>query len=400
MSASHHHQQANDLFEQGNAAFLAQDIQTALTLYQQAALLRPDSGLIWQNIAACYQALGQTDAMIQALETAVQRNPHADAARLNLAQAYLASYQLTHAQQHFFALLPNTTYRADAHFGLGVVLMRQGKWYAAQLELAEACQLRPHDVDAMVNLATCFMKQQDLSQAITLLQQVQAIAPDHAIANYRLAALTNTQVPLRAPADYIQALFDHYADYFDNALLSQLHYQVPERLFALWSDIKPSEPIERAYDLGCGTGLMGRLLVPLCQTLIGIDLSSRMLQQASLQQNYQQLILGDIMTVLPSLPPAHLLIAADTFCYFGDLSEVLSLCAKQLQTGGYLLFSTEHVDSGTYILQKNGRYQHSVAYLHHVAEQAGFAWVQHLTATLRQEQGSAVMGDCVALSKL
>jgi predicted TPR repeat methyltransferase len=416
-------QQAKSLFEQGNAAFLANDITSALDYYQQAAALRPDSGLVWQNIAACFQALGQPNAAIDALDMAVKRNPHAHEARLNLAQAYLETYQLGKAQLHFFALLQVPEHRADAHAGLGVVLMRQGKWYAAIEELAEASQARPSDVDTLINLATCHVKQQNITEAIALLTRAQSLAPDHAIANYRLAALTGTATPDRAPADYVKALFDHYADYFDKALLNHLHYRGPEQLMALLREAKiiPSPlslaesesgrsqgaspqrtqqasntPISLAYDLGCGTGLMGKLMAPWCQTLGGIDLSPRMLLEAEKLGCYQNLYLGDIITELANLPPANLLIAADTFCYFGDVTKLFQRLAAATQTHGYLLFSTEqlHEDGrGVYYLQKNGRYQHNVAYIKQVATQAGFSCVAHVTSDLRLEQGAQVIGD-------
>lgn len=423
-------EQANALFEQGNSAFLTNDFNQALDYYQQAAALRPDSGLIWQNIAACLQALNQPNAAIDALDMAVKRNPKAYDARLNLAQAYLETYQLGKAQLHFFALLQEPDYRADAHAGLGVILMRQGKWYAAILELTEASQRRPSDVDTLINLATCHVKQQNISEAISLLTRAHTLAPDHAIANYRLAALTGTDTPERAPADYVKALFDHYADYFDKALLNHLQYQGPEALMALLRDAKlgPSQEISSQtprfdciYDLGCGTGLMGRSLAPLCHTLVGIDLSPRMLLEAEKQGCYQALHLGDIMTILKTLPPADLLVAADTFCYLGELTALFQVLAAATKVGGYVLFSTEWLDTyghpkatdsapgnikssindieknpstnPPYHLQKNGRYQHSSAYIEKIASQAGFTRISHTTAQLRLEQGEPVRGD-------
>ncbi len=388
-----HIKTADMLFEQGNSAFLAQDISTALDYYQQAAALRPDSGLIWQNIAACLQALGQIEAAVDALDMAVKRNPNAHEARLNLAQAYLETYQLGKAQLHFFTLLQAPPYRADAHAGLGVLLMRQNKWYAAIEELEEASRMRPQDVDTLINLATCHIKQQNLTEAVRLLTQAHALAPSHPIVNYRLAALTGKDTPPCAPADYVRALFDHYADYFDTALINHLHYRGPEQLKQLLDNAQIETPIALAYDLGCGTGLMGRMIKPLCQTLIGIDLSPRMLVKAEAQGCYEALHHGDIIAVLATLPPANLLIAADTFCYTGDLAPLFEQMALSIQPHGYLLFSTEQLADGEYHLQQNGRYQHSVDYIHKLATQAGFRCITHHTANLRLEQGEAVVGD-------
>lgn len=386
-------EQAEAWFLQGNKAFLENNISEALHFYQQAASLRPDSGLVWQNIAACYQAQGNIESAIDALDMAVKRNPKAYDARLSLAQAYLEHYQLGKAQLHFFELLQIPEYRAASHAGLGVILMRQNKWYAAIDELTAAAKFCPDDLDTLVNLATCHMKQQHITEAISLLQQVKAKAPDHAIANYRLAALTGESVPDRAPSAYITALFDHYADYFDTALMQHLQYQGPEKLLKLWRKLEMQTKVALAYDLGCGTGLMGKMMAPYCEKMVGVDLSSRMLSQAEQQGCYHELYQGDLLMQLQALAPADLHIAADTFCYLGDLLDLIKLIARKTQAGGYLLFSTEHAASGTFHLQQNGRYQHSVAYMEELAKLTGFSCLQHETAVLRLEQGQEVFGD-------
>ena len=41
----------------------------------------------------------------------------------------------------------------------------------------------------------------------------------------------------------------------------------------------PGRPLD-VLDLGCGTGLMGAEIHPLARTLVGVDLSSQMLENA------------------------------------------------------------------------------------------------------------------------
>ena len=43
------------------------------------------------------------------------------------------------------------------------------------------------------------------------------------------------------------------------------------------------------------------------------------------------------------MPAQALIVAADVFCYFGQLDEVLALCRERLSPGGLLLFSVERM---------------------------------------------------------
>lgn len=394
MLAPEDYQRADLWFQQGNDAYQTRQWEQALACYQRACEYRPDSGLLWQNIAACYEALGQSNNCIQALETALDRNPKLHSVRYHLAQSYLNTYQLPKAQALFFALLPLPEYQADAHFGLGVILMRQNKWYAAQVELQAVLEIKPDFMEALINLATCYMKQQLTHEAIPLLKRVLTFSPSHSIAQYRLAALTGEQQPPRAPMEYVEALFDHYADYFDQALMGQLKYRVPERMKQLWQQAQTPAIIPLAYDLGCGTGLVGKLFSPLCKQLIGIDLSSRMIALAHESGHYQALYIGDILTELPKHPPGDLLLAGDLLCYFGDLAPVFSVLAQNLAPGGWLLCTTERGHhNATYHLQTNCRYQHHTDYVRLCATQAGLTCIQLESDILRQELGQAVIGD-------
>jgi len=76
-----------------------------------------------------------------------------------------------------------------------------------------------------------------------------------------------------APAEYVAKLFDGYADRFDEHLVEKLHYQTPSVLMEAISETVAKLgiggcsgsgaplPFKRCADLGCGTGLMGPLLV-------------------------------------------------------------------------------------------------------------------------------------------
>jgi predicted TPR repeat methyltransferase len=85
----------------------------------------------------------------------------------------------------------------------------------------------------------------------------------------------------RAPSEYVQQLFDQYAQKFDSHLVEVLSYSVPDKLAEL---LRPHAESSRAkwamLDLGCGTGLSGAAIAPYARELVGVDLSSKMLEKA------------------------------------------------------------------------------------------------------------------------
>ena len=54
----------------------------------------------------------------------------------------------------------------------------------------------------------------------------------------------------------VQALFDQYADSFDQELQEKLGYDTPAEAYALYKNIVSSSTITAVLDLGCGTGYL------------------------------------------------------------------------------------------------------------------------------------------------
>jgi predicted TPR repeat methyltransferase len=197
----------------------------------------------------------------------------------------------------------------------------------------------------------------------------------------------------KAPAGYIRALFDSYAERYDQHLLVQLNYAVPNLIRgAVGQRLDGSSPI--VADLGCGTGVCGPLLRPLAARLIGVDLSPAMLAKAERRKVYDELIEADLVAFL-GLYENHydLCIAADVFCYIGDLLPVVRAAAAALDEGGYFVFTVESIDKPGWVLQSTGRYAHQRAYVGSLACQTGFSIEQVDSATLRTQSGKPVAGD-------
>ena len=98
-------------------------------------------------------------------------------------------------------------------------------------------------------------------------------ADDDPIQAHERRVLTEPGID-RAPSDYVEALFDRFADRFDQQLVDNLGYDAP----ALLADrvAAHGQRFARVLDLGCGTGLAGPHLRRFQGRITGVDLSGGM----------------------------------------------------------------------------------------------------------------------------
>lgn len=306
--------------------------------------------------------------------------------------------QAINAYRTTIALQPG---HASAHNDLGAMLLLTGDLAEAEACFRQAIALNPHYVGAHNNLGGCLLKQGDRVGAIVAFEQVLKLEPDHAGARHlhdSLAGVTRD----RPPANYVEKLFDGYAEKFDQHLKGTLQYSMPARLYQLLAtQTTPPQAAWRLLDLGCGTGLVGVEFSRNTSELVGVDLSSAMLAKAAARGLYTRLLKGDLLTVLINEPPQsfEVVVAADVFVYLGRLDEVLADCCRLLSLSGYLAFSVESLDvpqSGDdaaihYQLNTTGRYAHSWPYLEKLATDIGFQVLIKTQIPVRVENSKPIL---------
>ena len=205
--------------------------------------------------------------------------------------------------------------------------------------------------------------------------------------------------PERAANRYVRALFDEYAERFEDHLVDDLRYVAPNLVFDIVSDRLGDKRL-RIADLGCGTGLCGPFFTPFAAEMVGVDLSPRMLQIAGQKECYDQLIESDIVNFLAAQDSVFdLCLAADVFVYFGHLDELFFAIANTLRHGGYLAFTVETTDKAGWVLQRNGRYAHSDDHVENCARSAGLQTVEQKSAVLRTQTDRPVDGTVWLLRK-
>ncbi|WP_270375692.1 class I SAM-dependent DNA methyltransferase [Marinicauda sp. Alg238-R41] len=198
------------------------------------------------------------------------------------------------------------------------------------------------------------------------------------------------------PAAFVELLFDQYAPRFETSLVGQLGYRGPELLFAQLASAGFTRA-QRALDLGCGTGLMGEVLRPHCGTLIGMDISQAMLDQARAKHVYDRLEKTDIAALEIAPDRYDLIVAADVFAYLGALERIIAWCVASLVPGGRLAFTVEAGEAPV-ALRESRRFAHSPEYIADLLGQAGFAGVDMTPCVLRRDRGADIASLCVCAS--
>jgi len=132
-----------------------------------------------------------------------------------------------------------------------------------------------------------------------------------------------------------------------------------------------------------------------------VDLSPGMLDKARKLELYDELIESELTSFLQSRTRAYdLAVFSDTFCYFGDLKEVIQATSSALRDSGTILFSVElwslKPEPGGYRLHPHGRYSHTKPYIETTLLSYGFSDIQSRQVTLRKEIGHNVKGLIVS----
>lgn len=265
----------------------------------------------------------------------------------------------------------------------------------------KAVALAPDRSDAVWGLAECHASLDENDHAIRCYRRYLELEPDEPEALHMLAALGDRPPPRRADDGYVAGLFDRFAEDFDDQLLRELDYQVPEHLFdALAPILGDPAAILDILDLGCGTGLSGQLLRHHARRLDGVDLSAGMLREARSRAVYDSLTEAEITHHLMAGNVHYdVVMAGDVLGYFGALSAVFRGVTRILRDGSLFAFSVECHEGPGYRLTQSGRYVHSRRYIRRLASAAGLQELSVTTETLRFEYGEGVEGDIWVLEK-
>jgi predicted TPR repeat methyltransferase len=288
------------------------------------------------------------------------------------------------------ALLPG---RGETWQHRGQTLQKLGRHDEALLSYDKALSLDRSLAQAWTLRGGILKDQKRRDEAVECFREALAHGGDAELNGYFLASLLGRDPPASAPQRYVQALFDDYADTFDEHLVRVLRYEAHRFLIDNLRGVG-SERFGAALDLGCGTGLCGPLIKPAVRRLDGVDLSPLVLDKARALGVYEQLVQGDLVEHLRGTPQTYdLVLSADVFIYVGDLEPVFAGVSRVMNRGGVFCFSVEQAgDEQTFQLTTQQRYAHSERYVRQLAEPNGFETVKMLRHAIREDQREPIAG--------
>lgn len=381
----------------GVARFQQGGRQEGIDLVQRALASDPSYVDAWSNLGNLYKESGRAEEAEAAYRQALAVNDRHAEAWNNLGIVLRARSRPSEAVVALQTAIQCSPRFADAHFNLGNALRDCDLTGRAIEAYRDARALNPAHARAHSRLGMTLYAVGAHGEAAKVFSEWLAAEPGNPVASHMLAACSGENVPDRASDAYIRTTFDGFASSFDDVLLHQLEYRVPQLILEVLEPLlREGEPPSDILDAGCGTGLCGPLLKPYARSLTGVDLSGGMLAKARARGAYDVLHQAEIVDFLGAHPLAFdVIVAADVFCYFGDLDTLLSKAGTALRPGGAVAFTVERGDDlQTYRIRPHGRYCHARSYVEGVLDRAGFVSAHVRDATLRRERGADVEG-CV-----
>lgn len=333
---------------------------------------------------------GDVEEAKAAFAESVRRDPTSARAQLGLARALHQAGRPHEASDAFQAAIRLKPDSAEAFYGWGAVLAEGGD-HASALELLEqALRLRAHHVPSLVQRGLVLAHLGRRDEALESLRAALERDPSNLDARHMLASLSGESLT-RADDGYVRNLFDSYASRFDEHLTQHLGYDAPQRIAQLLEQLRPAPGV--VLDLGCGTGLCAPGLRPHATRLVGVDLSSRMLERARETGLFDELRNASLEEVLDAWEePCTLMVAAEVLVYVGDPAPLMTAARRVLAPGGRLVVTVEDHEGEGFVLQQSSRFAHSAALMRSLAAEHGLSVEVEQRFPLRKHQSSALEG--------
>lgn len=384
---------ADAYYNLGLAYIKARQPREAMNVFNALLTLVPTHGGAGFQRASLIMQQGNYQLAAEQFLRLAETFPHHFETLSNLANCYLKMGKLELAKKYSLLALDLIPADAQLLFNMGVINMQLGLVNEAISYYQLCLQVSPDNIEAHTNLGAAFLEIKDKQSASQHLREVVRLRPDDVAVKHTLAIISGEQPMHAAPANYIQTLFDSYADHYDKHVQEKLKYQVPELMHEL---LKKSDIVENKklsiLDIGCGTGLCGVELAGYAETITGVDLSANMLELATSRKCYTTLVKSDIIEFLNKDKEKYdLIVAGDTVVYFANLNELFLKVHEHLNANGIFVFNIEKSMSDD-IVPAAGRFLHSADYISKLAKASHFEMLQFKEVTLRQQEVKPVAG--------
>jgi predicted TPR repeat methyltransferase len=338
----------------------------------RAALAASGGRVDWANkVGNILTAQNRFAEAADIFEQAIAKAPAQALLRINLGAARERMGDFARAEQAYQAAISLEPESQEAYRLLSALYAGQQMELESVRAYCAGYIVSPRETTTPYLLGKAYYVLGRLDDAAEVYRQWREAEPDNPVPAHLFAACSSQ--------DDGDAIPDRCSDDFEGKL-SSLDYRGPDLLKRLMSAHFQAHADLHVLDAGCGTGLCAPILRPYAQSLDGVDLSGAMLEIAHQRSLYEAL---------------H---QAEIGAFLGACHKTFDLIAP----GGRLIFTSEICadNSKVYQLNPSGRYSHSVAYLRHVMEAAGFHCVLLDHEPLRTELQKPVAGVIVLAQRL
>jgi len=364
--------------------------QQAGKLYRAILKAQPNHPGALHYLGMLHHQQDDSEKAIKLIGQSIRQQPDYFDAIMNLGNVLQETERFTEADECYRKAIDLRPTEASAYSNLGVSLRRQSRLKEAIEVGRKSTELDPEYLITWYNLGNTYKVAHVYKQAIVCFQETIRIQPDlsiahsglcqatfqqeyqsllgrvtfsktkqaygnwlasepnNALAKFMLQALSRDSKLSRMPDEVVSSMFNQFADSFEQQLQT-LQYSLPEKMASMLQDLLgPPASALRVLDGGCGTGLCGPALKPWASHLIGVDISSAMLDKARPKGHFDKLVESELTGFLKQ-HSGHfdLAVYADTLIYFGDLNAVLNASKGALDHHGSIIFTLETSNKNT-----------------------------------------------------
>lgn len=393
-------QQLQEMYSTALSSHQNEDYEKAISFYTELTSLFPEISELQYNLAHCYLEIEEYAKAVKHLLIFTELSPDSHEVYSLLGYCEKCSQNIENSIQYYLKYLESFPDDIDILYNLGNCYKDSHSYQNAITFYKKGLEHNSSHLSIISNLAYVLHKTGNEEEACIYFQKLLTLAPDNSSARHMVTALTETESET-APPEYVMNVFDSYASNYEESLVKELEYKVPQQLLDIFKTLYSSDfSAEHMLDLGCGSGLAAEKFNFCTKIITGIDLSSEMLAIAADKDIYTNIFQVDILDFLQQDSTSYdLVIAADVFTYIGDLSEIFSTLSRRVKKNTPFIFSTELADSN-YLLKKSGRFGHAENYIDECAAAAEWKIVKHTFVNLRKERGKWIQGQLHFLERL